>query len=322
MNNILFIDKYTPKNLNKFYLPTDILTTINILIQTNCLNTLLVGSMGSGKTTILHSIAKEYYNETEEKIYMNNVLYINNLHEQGINYYRSEVKVFCQTHSFIPGKKKIIMIDDIDEINEQSQQVFRNCIDKYSHNVCFIATCTNGQKVIESIQSRLTIIKLPNINPSIMYQVLEEIITIENIYFDNDAKDFIVSISNNTIKNLMNYIEKCKLLNTNITYDIALSICSDIDIYTLEQYTECIKSGNLTEAINIIYKIVNEGYSVMDILDNYFMFIKTTNTLTETDKYKIIPFICKYITTFHEIHENDIELPLFTNNIMNILSSH
>jgi DNA polymerase-3 subunit gamma/tau len=219
----------------------------------------------------------------------------------------------------VKGKKKIIMIDDIDEINEQSQQVFRNCIDKYSHNVCFLSTCTNGQKVIESIQSRLTIIKLPIIDPTIMYQVLEEIIQTENIIIDNRAKDFIVSISNNTIKNVINYLEKCKLLNKDITYDIALSICSDIDLYTFEQYTEYIKSGNLKHAINIIYKIVNEGYSVMDILDNYFMFIKTTDKLTETDKYKIIPFICKYITAFHEIHENDIELPLFTNNIMKVL---
>ena len=57
----------------------------------------------------------------------------------------------------------------------------------------------------------------------------------------------------------------------------------------------------------------------MDILDNYFMFVKNTDKLSENDKYKVVPFICKYIAAFHEIHENDIELPLFTNNIINIL---
>ena len=60
----------------------------------------------------------------------------------------------------ISGKKKFIVLDDIDTINEQSQQVFRNCIDKYSHNVNFIASCCNTQKVVESIQSRITLIKL------------------------------------------------------------------------------------------------------------------------------------------------------------------
>ena len=35
---------------------------------------------------------------------------INNLKEQGIQYYRTEVKTFCQTPSSISGKKKFIII--------------------------------------------------------------------------------------------------------------------------------------------------------------------------------------------------------------------
>ena len=42
--------------------------------------------------------------------------------------------------------------------------------------------------------------------------------------------------------------------------------------------------------------------------------------LTEEQKYNIIPIICKYITIFHNIHEDEIELSLFTNNIIEILS--
>ena len=55
----------------------------------------------------------------------------------------------------------------------------------------------------------------------------------------------------------------------------------------------------------------------MDILDNYFIFIKTTKIISESEKYEIIPLICKYITIFHNIHEDEIELALFTNNIIN-----
>jgi hypothetical protein len=59
----------------------------------------------------------------------------------------------------------------------------------------------------------------------------------------------------------------------------------------------------------------------MDILDNYFIFVKLTNILTENQKYEIIPIICKYIAIFHNIHEDEIELTLFTNNIYNALNS-
>ena len=57
----------------------------------------------------------------------------------------------------------------------------------------------------------------------------------------------------------------------------------------------------------------------MSISKNYFIFIKTTLILTEEQKYKIIPFICKYITIFHNIHEDEIEMSLFTNNLIKIL---
>jgi len=65
---------------------------------------------------------REYYNM--DRIPMDNVLYINNLHEQGISYYRSEVKTFCQTPSSVSGKKKFIVLDDIDIINEQVNKYF------------------------------------------------------------------------------------------------------------------------------------------------------------------------------------------------------
>jgi hypothetical protein len=87
-----------------------------------------------------------------------------------------------------------------------------------------------------------------------------------------------------------------------------------------EEYTKLILSKKLKDAISLIYEIYDKGYSVMDILDNYFIFVKSSNIITEQQKYDIIPYICKYITIFHNIHEDEIELSLFTNNLIEILS--
>jgi hypothetical protein len=57
----------------------------------------------------------------------------------------------------------------------------------------------------------------------------------------------------------------------------------------------------------------------MDILDNFFLFTKTTDMFTEQQKYDIVPLICKYITIFHNVHEDNIELALLTNNLLDIL---
>jgi DNA polymerase III delta prime subunit len=320
MTDKLFINKYQPLYFNDFGEDNEVIKMLKTLIYIDDLNILLIGDMTSGKTSILNALIREYYSGFSPKEYEENVLYINSLKEQGINYYRTDVKTFCQTCSNIKGKKKIIVLDDIDFINEQSQQVFRNCIDKFSNNVNFISSCSNNQKVIESLQSRLTIIKIKPLQKDKLINIIDNIKKKENIEIDEDAEEFIVNISNNTVKILINYMEKFKLLNQRITLNLAIQLCSNISFLTFKEYTNFILESQLLSAIKIIYELYEKGYSVMDILDNYFIFIKSTQILTEEQKYKIIPCLCKYITIFHNIHEDEIELALFTNNLIKILS--
>ena len=312
----LFIHKFQPIHLDDFGMDSDMHAFIKTLIQMNNLNVLLTGNMASGKTSLLSAIIREYYGG---KLHPENILYINSLKEQGINYYRSDVKTFCQTGSTVKNKKKFVVLDDIDLINEQSQQVFRNCIDKYSHNVHFISSCCNIQKVIESLQSRFILVKIKPLNRDNMTLLIAKIKQVENIEVDSDAEEFVINLSNNTVKVLVNYMEKFKLYGRPITLDHAMSLCSNISFQIFESYTNHVKSGELNPAIKLIYDIYDKGYSVMDILDNYFIFIKSTDILSDDEKYKTIQYICKYITIFHDIHEDEIELALFTNNLCQAL---
>lgn len=285
----------------------------------NNINILFIGDIGSGKTSFLNATIKEYYNNVDTSLYQDNILYINSLKEQGINYYRNDVKTFCQSCSSIPGKKKIVVLDDIDLINEQSQQVFRNCIDKYIHNVHFIASCTNSQKVIESLQSRLIIIKIKPLNKNNLATIMTKIIHNEQLDVTQDAQRFILNICNNNAKILISYMEKFKLLNQHINEALAINICTNISFTLFTEYTILLKQHKLQDAIKLLYSIYDKGYSVMDILDNYFLFIKFTDELTEDQKYDVVPLLCKYITIFNNIHEDEIELALFTNNLVSIL---
>jgi len=317
----LFIHKYQPLYFNDFGIDNSVVNMLKTLILIDNLNVLIIGDMASGKTSLLNALIREYYIGHTPKEYEENVLYINSLKEQGINYYRTDVKTFCQTCSNIKNKKKIIILDDIDIINEQSQQVFRNCIDKYSHNVHFISSCSNIQKVIESLQSRFTIIKIKPLKRENLLTIIENIKNVENIDIDEDAQNFIINVSNNTVKTLINYMEKFKLLNQKITYNLAVQLCSNISFLIFEEYTKFMLQKDLKQAIHLITELYDKGYSVMDILDNYFVFVKSSIILNEEQKFNIIPCICKYITIFHNIHEDEIELALFTNNLVNILSN-
>ena len=213
----------------------------------------------------------------------------------------------------------MVIIDDIDMLNEQCQQIIRNYIDHYSNNVHFLASSYNIQKVLESLQSRLMIVRLNPLSKENMNFFLKKIQERENIMLQPSAEEFLLKIVNYNMKTLINYMEKFKLLDVPlITLDITKQLSTSVNFVIFENYVQFIKNKELDKAVKLLYTIYDKGYTVMDILDCFFLFVKTTDCLKEEDKYQWIPLICKYITIFHTIHEEELELALFTNESLKI----
>ena len=139
---------------------------------------------------------------------------------------------------------------------------------------------------------------------------------------DDKTINFILAISNNSIRIMINYLEKIKLINKQVNIELVLDICSNIRFDILEKYTNYCLNRNLIKATKLIFNVYNNGYSVTDILNNYFIFLKHTKKLDEERKYIIIKIICKYIVIFNIKHENEIELALMTNNIIEQLNNY
>jgi len=314
--NAPFIHKYQPMYFKDFeQLDPTTITLMQSLISLNNLNVLIIGESGTGKTSIINSIIKEYYGNDYN---YDNVLVLNSLKEQGIQYYRNDVKIFCQTCSLIKDKKKIVLLDDIDLINEQSQQVFRNCMDKYKHNIHFISSCTNVQKVIDSLQSRTIVVKINPLTMSCLTNIMNKIKINEKLNISSDADEFILSICNNSVRILINYLEKIRIINCHVDMEIVHKLCTNISYTIFDNYTNCVLNKKLIDGIKILYNLHDEGYSVMDILDNYFVYIKLTDLLNDSIKYKLTTLVCKYIIYFHNVHEDELELALFTNNFVQL----
>jgi len=315
-----FISKYKPYYIDDFNGNEKLISVIQSLIHIDDINILVSGPSNSGKTSLLYAIIRKYYDLDKTRNFPeNNIMFINSLKEQGINYYRNEMKSFCQSKCSIYGKKKLIIIDDLDLINEQCQQVFRNHIDKYKNNVHFISVCSNIHKVIESIQSRLHIIKIESPTIKTTQFVMDNIVKNEQLKITNEAKDYLLTFSKYSIREIISHLEKITILSDkNDTIDIeqCKNIISNISYKQFEIYLQHIKNQDLESAVEILYNIYDYGYSVIDILDMFFSFIKNTHMINEDQKYKILPVLCKYITYFHSLHENIIEVVMFSNEIL------
>ena len=306
MKQISFFEKYKPKTFDEFMLDKDLKMLLDAFLQIDNLNFFIYGNCGTGKSTLINIIINNYYKHylDNREIINKNIIYINTLNECGMNFLRNEIKTFCKIPSVIKNKKKILVIDDIDNINPQCQQIFRNFIDNYSHNVIFIGACTSLQKIISSIQSRIKIIKIPNINNVKIKNILNKIIENENIKLEKDAKEFLIQSSQNSIRILLTYIEKFYLLNKVITLEECKKNLTNINYNLLASYTKNIFiEKKITNSLIEIQSILKKGYSVIDILNEYYYFIKITNILNETLKYNVITIICKYLG-FYRIIRN------------------
>jgi DNA polymerase III delta prime subunit len=305
------ITKYLLKSFKEFEEEKkEIISLLQHFMAINFLSVILVGPSGCGKTLLIEVLLSEFNQGTE------NILRINSLKEQGIHYYRNELKHFCQN---ISTHKKFVVIDDIDFLNDQSQQVIRNCIQKHSQNIHFIASCTNSQKVLDTLTTMLLPITIPPVTSSLLEKVLKKIVENEKIQIDNESKNFILT-TRKEIKSVINDLHKCQLYGEPVNFEIAKDLLCDINMTLFETFTTAAKKNDLFEATKILFSLHDDGFSVTDILYNYYTFVKYFSRDDDLIKYKITKIITKFTTTFHTIHEDMIELALFVNNINRIYS--
>lgn len=315
-----FLHKYSPKTIHDFSID-------NYTIFNNDVNILITGQYATGKTTLLFYFLNKYFNDNNnlnDNSNLNdnpNILFINNLKDQGIQFCRNNVKTFCQTSSNT-YKKKVIAIDDIDEFSDVSQQVIANCLNKYSHNVICVASCINTLKVFNGLKSRMIFITIFNPTYEKLSNLAKKIIHEENINIDMSLIPLLIQSSNSSFKNLFNSLQKFKIYNDIITIDNIYDLISSINSKNFNIYMEHIKNNNLLEAINILDNISDSGVSVIDILFEFFYFIRNSSTdIPDIIKYDIIQIISKYIIIFNNVHEDTIELSFFTNDILKSFNS-
>ena len=307
------INRYVPTSLETFGDKGALLQT---LIKIDSLHVMLMGGVGTGKTTLCNLILKNYY---EGRIDHANVLYINSVKEQGVQYYRTEVRIFCQTTSTVVGKRKTIVLDDMDVISEQGQQVFLTGLDNYGHLVNYIVSCRCQHNLIESIHSRLICVQLSPFTKDHLAELLQRVADNEEVVITSDASRMIVARCNGSVRTLINYVEKFKLLKETVSVELVGQCCSNIQESYLGRLMDCIFQKELKEALKIVRTISDDGYAVMDILDAFFTFLKLYEGIEDEIKYKMTKIISKYICIFNQIHEHSVELLFFVNELIAVV---
>jgi DNA polymerase III delta prime subunit len=316
-----FVQKYKPYYVTDFGLNVDQLFFLSTFLEMNDFNILCIGNTNTGKTTFLWALIRYYYGLTKDEPFNeNHILFIHALKDQGIHFFRNEMKSFCQSRPCLPNqKKKMIVVDDLDTYPQQSQQIFCNYMDKYRNNIVFVSVCSSLEKVIESIQSRIHILVLPTPTTVGLEQLLTKIVERESLTLTETTRSWILYTCQGSPRKLMNYLEKIYILGEERELqDIASSIPWEL----FDQFICHVRGRENLAATRVLYDMYDCGYSVIDILDTFFSFLKMSPKVTSHEKYKIIIILCRYITQFHTVHEHSLELAHFAEDVHEIMAGN
>ena len=316
--NSLLINKYKPKFLKDFGYDNEYINYIKSLINNTDLNILLLGNIGSGKTILINAILYDYYNIEDINDIKNNILYISSLKEQGVSFYKNDVKTFCQSTTEIYGKKKTIIIDNLDLLTDLNQNIFKIHMDNYGKKVNFICSCTNINKITSILLNHFIVIKIKSINKNNLNNILDKICKEESLNISLNLKDNFIKYSNNSIKLLINNLEKYRILNSKIEFQIK-NINNNIILKDLTDFYKYVNVKDRDKSYNKLLEIYEEGYSVIDIIEYMYINLKYNQDILIKYQYDIIKILSKYLLKINNTYEDEIIIYFITHEIINLI---
>lgn len=183
--DFIFVEKYAPQKVEQCILPESIKSFfMDVRDSGKVPNMILSGPPGIGKTSTIKTLAGELDRD---------FMIINGSDERSIDVIRNKVKNYASTLSLSNTGKKILLIDEADNLTNDAQLALRASIEELQSNCTFIFTCNYKNKLIPPLHSRAAVIDFsipsgekPKLAADFMKRIIE-ILSKEKIEFEKQA---------------------------------------------------------------------------------------------------------------------------------------
>lgn len=181
----LWVERYRPHKVSDCILPEHLKQQFQNYVNSGKVpNLILSGGAGMGKTTVAKALCDE--------LDLDHIM-INGSNERNIDTLRVKIVGYASSVS-LNGGRKVIIIDEADNLNKDSTQLaLRAVIEEFADNCSFVFTCNHKNRIIDPIHSRCAVIdfQIPaDDKPKLAGQFFKRITGIlsqEKVEFDRQA---------------------------------------------------------------------------------------------------------------------------------------
>jgi replication factor C subunit 2/4 len=297
--NESWVEKFRPNNLNEVESQEEIIFSLKNCIKTkNIPHLLFFGPSGCGKTSTILALAKEIFGE---KYWSDRVIELNASDERGIKVVREKIKRYAMNSINNKDENippwKIIILDEADVMTNDSQFALRRIMEQFSHITRFILICNYVTKIIPPLSSRCSRYKFNTISLSSMKTIISNILTNENVYYNNstidDITQSIFNFSNGDLRKAITMLQRSvyisnindEALSGTIIESISGQIPKELITQLYEEITK--KSNSYINITQTLIYILNNGFSSSGILNELSVIILNDHNLNDSQKSSI-----------------------------------
>lgn len=299
MNIDVLALKYRPKFFSEVRGQELVIKTLSNSIELQKLHNsyLFSGTRGMGKTTIARLFAKSLLCQTSVtsqpcgkcsaciEIDQGNHLDLIEI-DAASRTKVEDTRSLMENVQYLPttSRFKVYLIDEVHMLSTKSFNALLKTIEEPPSHVKFLLATTEPEKLPDTILSRCLHFKLASASQDTISNHLADILTKENIKYDNLSLSIISKNANGSIRDSLSLLEQCiAYCNGNIESSKIASFLGEIDSENIEKITSCIINHDAKSLINIVEGIESHSnfISLIDSIISIFYKLSLSNIQSE-----------------------------------------
>lgn len=222
-----------------------------------------------------------------------------------------QIRIITDNINYLPTffKYKVYIIDEAHMLSTSAWNALLKTVEEPPQHVIFIFATTEYQKIPLTIISRCQRYDFKRLNNSELQELIDSILTKEDIKIDNNAIDKLIQLADGSGRDCLSILDQLTTVKKNIDFDLINKTFGLVDNFKVISLIELIQKNDILLLREFIYELYNQGVNleafcvqIINVLIDYLIYLKTNDinnlkkvSVDELKKMLLINFNGNYL---------------------------